>query len=65
MTKLTNRTFACYYNIEFAGTVGSCENIAEYASMGYQFVNVISDVTTLSKEFISTLEKSRSALNQK
>ena len=47
---------------KFAGTVGSSENIAEYAAMGYQFVNVISDVTTLSQVFIDTLNKSRCAL---
>lgn len=49
---------------KFAGTVGNCDNLAEYAAMGYSFVNVISDVTTLSKEYISTLEKCRSALRR-
>lgn len=48
---------------KFAGTVGSSENIAEYAAMGYQFVNVVSDVTTLSQVFIDTLNKSRNALD--
>ena len=47
---------------KFAGTVGSSENIAEYAAMGYQFVNVVSDVTTLSQVFIDTLNKTRNAL---
>ena len=50
---------------KFAGTVGSSENIAEYAAMGYQFVNVVSDVTTLSQVFIDTLNKSRQALDNK
>ena len=50
---------------KFAGTVGSSENIAEYAAMGYQFVNVVSDVTTLSQVFIDTLNKSRNALDNK
>ena len=58
--KLVARTARKYG--KFAGTVGSSENIAEYAAMGYQFVNVISDVTTLSQVFIDTLNKSRCAL---
>ncbi len=49
---------------KFAGTVGNSDNLAEYVAMGYSFVNVISDVTTLSQEYISTLNKCRKALGK-
>lgn len=49
---------------KYAGTVGNGDNIAQYAAMGYQFVNVIDDVTTLWKSFIPALEKCRASLNQ-
>lgn len=47
---------------KFAGTTGNPDNIAEYAAMGYQFVNIESDVTALSKVYFTVLEKSRKAL---
>lgn len=49
---------------KFAGTTGSPDNIAEYAAMGYDFVNVESDVIALAKAYITALEKSRKALQQ-
>ncbi len=47
---------------KFAGTVGSFSNIAEYAAMGYQYVNVVSDVTALADVYKSVLKKSQDAL---
>lgn len=47
---------------KFAGTTGSSENIAQYAQMGYQFVNVGSDVVELSKSYVSMMERCTSNL---
>lgn len=44
---------------KFAGTTGSCDTIAEYAAMGYNFVNVQADVTALASVYKSVLKKSR------
>ena len=41
---------------------GSCDNIAEYAAMGYNFVNVESDVTALARVYKSVLKKSEKML---
>lgn len=49
---------------KFAGTTGSPANIAEYAAMGYQFVNVISDVRALAVEYTAAYEKSCQALKE-
>lgn len=49
---------------KFAGTTGSADNIAEYAAMGYNFVNVKSDVRALAEVYISALKKSREALQE-
>lgn len=41
---------------KFAGTVGTAENAAELAEMGYQFINIGSDVTALSEYYIRNLK---------
>lgn len=47
---------------KFAGTTGSPSNIAEYAAMGYQFINVVSDVVSLSQSYTLALSESRNNL---
>ena len=47
---------------KFVGTTGSAECIAEYASMGYNFINVTADVAILSAAYISNLEKCKREL---
>jgi len=49
---------------KFAGTVGSCDCIAEYADMGYSFVSVGADVIELSRAYVSMVEKSRRDLKK-
>ena len=44
---------------KYAGTTGSCDNLAEYAAMGYNFVNVEADVTALARVYKSVLKKIR------
>lgn len=47
---------------KFAGTTGGPENIAEYAAMGYDFVNVTADVVALWSTYNDVLSKSKEAL---
>ena len=49
---------------KFAGTTGSAKVIAEYRDMGYDFVNVISDVTALAQMYTAELEASKAALSR-
>ena len=49
---------------KFAGTTGSAKVIAEYRDMGYDFVNVISDVTALAQMYTAELEASKAALSK-
>ncbi len=49
---------------KFAGTTGSPETIREYADMGYDFINVIADVVSLSSAYLSAEEKCRKALSK-
>ena len=49
---------------KFAGTTGSADVIKEYADMGYDFINVISDVTALSKAYLGELQKCKSELKK-
>lgn len=48
---------------KLAGTVGCTENIAELASLGYQFINIGSDVNALYDYFKQNLVNARSALS--
>ena len=41
---------------KFAGTVGTVENAAMLAEMGYQFINIGSDVTALSEYYLRNLK---------
>ena len=50
---------------KFAGTTGSFDNIAEYAAMGYNFINVGADVVVLSTGYLDMLNKSKQALEGK
>jgi len=50
---------------KFAGTTGNCKNIAEYAAMGYNFVNVDADVLALAQGFRLSIEASRKAMNKR
>ena len=47
---------------KFAGTTGGPGNIAEYAAMGYDFVNVAADVIALANVYNDALSRSREAL---
>ena len=47
---------------KFAGTTGNSTNIAEYAAMGYQFINVTSDVNVLAEKYTEVFKKSKKAL---
>ena len=47
---------------KFAGTTGNPDNIGEYAAMGYQFVNVASDVTVLARAYLQAVKKSKEAV---
>ncbi len=42
---------------KFAGTVGSAENFYELVSLGYDFINIESDVTALPKIYLPELKK--------
>lgn len=47
---------------KFAGTTGGPGNIAEYAAMGYDFVNVAADVIALANVYNDAISRSREAL---
>lgn len=60
--KLIAQTARKYGKI--AGTVGDYRNIGEYAKMGYQFINVVSDVTVLAESYDFNLKKCKEALKE-
>jgi 4-hydroxy-2-oxoheptanedioate aldolase len=42
---------------KFAGTVGSLDNLQSLVDLGYQFVNLTADVTTLASTFYGVAQK--------
>ncbi len=49
---------------KFAGTVGGPDNIAELSAMGYDFVNIGSDVIYLANNYKENLKKAKENLGQ-
>ncbi len=47
---------------KFAGTVGSCENFTELTKLGYNFINITSDVSILKDIQFKTVENLRNQI---